>query len=210
MNIVGIRLIILVSIVSLMVSCFCKETDTPYVSMQDIQFENYHVINGFFGGNQEIGSSDFRLNLRINCDFVAMNSVSLPLIDRAYATSCDPGEGTKGLKHDIVKLELTCDDMISGIEAGKNLASSDIMTVYYLRHKDKVEMSVTDWIKGINENKSLGDNSSFNMPFRNLQQEYFFLFKDDVTTNDFVRFKIYIELDNGQSLEHETARVKII
>jgi hypothetical protein len=194
-----------------MSSCFCKGTNVPYVSINNIQFENYHVLDGFIAGNKEIRSDDFRLSLRINCDFVAMNPVSLPLIDRAYATACDPGEGVRGLKSDITKLEITCDDRISGIDAGQNLVSSDMMSIYFLNNRHQmVEMSVAEWIKNMNDNEGFGDYSPHTAPFRQWNQEYFLYFKEDVATDTFVRFKIYIELDNEQSFEHETAQIKII
>lgn len=71
-------------------------------------------------------------------------------------------------------------------------------------------MSVSEWIENINHNKGLDNYSRWNTPFRNSNQQYYFSFIEDFTTNDFTSFNIRIELDNEQVFTASTQTIKFI
>lgn len=200
--------VILLNII--LVSCFCKETKVPYILLSGIFLSNYDETE-LLPDKSEINSDKFRLKLDIQGDFIAQRIVVPSIFHEAYATSCEPGDGVSGLKYDIKKLTLTCTEEIHNIEAGKNLAESDFIKIVYNWHPF-VEISIPEWIKRINENESDTDDSyhPWSSPFRYPDQSYFFRFTKSFTTNDFVEFTLYIELDNDESFTAKTPQAKFI
>lgn len=195
---------------TLLYSCFGKKTKGHHIEISNILVTNY-MKDKAIPDNSEVTTSRFSINLLTQGKFIANNHLAIPFINKAYATSWESGDGISGLRNKIVKFEIICDNDILGIDAGQNLALPKTMKVYFNFGGNRdVKMSIPDWINNINNNEGFDGISPYSTPFRKTNQSYFFYFQNSFVTNEFVSFKMRIELDNGQTFEGETNKVKFI
>ncbi len=201
------KLLILVLLLAVGVaafSCFCKETKTPYVDISEIFAKNHsnNRMQAELPDQLTVEFDKYRLLLYTAGRLIAKANTSGFLIQGAYATSCDPGDGVMGLKYHIVSFDILCDAAVGTTAAGISLCDKVVVA----NPREASEMPVAEWLMAVNT----ANEKDYGSPYRSPDQTHAFRFTEPFATDDFVHFTITMELADGRKFESTTPGVKVI
>ena len=179
------------------ISC-CKDSLLDYTKFNSINLSNTSLKNSL-PDSSTVSQANFRIKLRINGEFIAQRNSRPSFLNNSYATSC-ANMGLNGLKSDIVRLEMTCNKEILGVPSGQKLNLSKVKVYefgYYDDAKNK-KISLNEWLNILNNGR-----------FEQSGYELYFEFEDPIISNEFLKFKVVMEFQDGVILEAETNNVRV-
>jgi len=176
------------------VSC-CPEPITYYNRIDEIYVSNtslYTTLNDSAIVNQD----NYRIKCLIDEEIITQVFNFTPLIQSLYATSCE--DNFVGLKMDIVRFEITCNKEIWNIQP-RNLLDHNKIRVYkkwFTEDSKNQRMTIDEWLDILN-------NGGYQLAF-----EWYFEFMDKISSNDYLKFQILFELEDGTEYIIETKSIK--
>ena len=174
----------------------CPDPKTYFSKINSINFDNCNLKTDLID-SATVSKSKFRIRLRMsNENFVSAINRNL-FINEAAALSCD--DTFVGLKSDITNLKISCNKDILDTPAGESIDFSKMKAYRTSYFDDEKNTRIT-----INEMIAILNNGGYLLDF-----VWYFEFEEELISNDYLKFKIDIEQEDGSEFEGETNSVKI-
>lgn len=188
--------ITVIGLIQLIIIACCPDPKTYYNSITNVEVSNCNLQTEIIDSSI-VTQDDFRIRLTILEETFAKLFNPSALINSAYATSCE--DNFVGLKSDITEFTITCNKEILNTNAGDPI-TYDKINVYkigFYEDSKNFRKTINEWIDILN-------NGGYLLAF-----EWYFEFNEPITTNDYLKFRIYIKQEDGTEFEVETESVMI-
>lgn len=179
-----------------MLAC-CPESMFEHTAASRMELANT-ALDEILPDSTSVNAELFRLRWVIQMEFVAQAGFS-PFA-ALYATSCE-NMGLKGLVNDIKKIELVCDQNILNTPAGVPLDLEKMVWFYEYRSLEdnrNQRISLSECLEIMNNGR-----------YEQGRYEWYMEFQETIIRNDFLTFRMKVEMEDGAVFQMETSTVKI-
>ena len=187
---------IIFTLLQLTVFACCPDARTLFDKIINLKADNCKLQTDLIN-NSTVNKNDFRIRLKILNENITNVINRNSLINGAYAFACE--DNYEGLKSDIVSFKISCNRDILDTPAGESIDFSKIR-VYKIGFYDDSK----NFRKTVDEMLDILNNGGYELGY-----EWYFEFNQKIISNEYLKFKISIEQEDGSKFEVETNSIKI-
>ncbi len=190
-------LISVVGLIQLFIIACCTDSKTYYNRITNIEVENCNLTTELVDSSI-VSQDDFRMRLTILEEtFAQVFNPSFMINSACALVDCE--DNFVGMKSDIKDFTISCNKEILNTHADEPI-DYDKLNVYkvgFTEDSKNQRKTIIEWIDILN-------NGGYLLAF-----EWYFEFNETITSDDYLKFKLYIKQEDGTEFEIETNSIMI-
>lgn len=190
-------LISVVGLIQLFIIACCPDSKTYYNRITNIEVENCNLTTELVDSSI-VSQNDFRMRLTILEEtFAQVFNPSFMINSACALVDCE--DNFVGMKSDIKDFTISCNKEILNTHADEPI-DYDKLNVYkvgFTEDSKNQRKTIIEWIDILN-------NGGYLLAF-----EWYFEFNETITSDDYLKFKLYIKQEDGTEFEIETNSIMI-